>query len=455
MSFAANLNNFYTKTEFDLFTSKPLQTAVEAGSFIQFRPISILDADTIEFYVPSSDHYIDFSQTQLYLKLKVIDAATGADLTEDEAQCLCPVNNFIDSLFTHIAIELNNRSVTSPSNIYNYRSYFEKLLNYGQDSKNCHLQTSLYTPENEDDMEKLDGHGFKTRRSFMHKGCVELSGFLHTELSSQDKALINNTSVRFKLHRNKPEFSIKTRLIPPAVQNESTQAAAMRTLITTAANKQYKIVFTEAILTMRKMKVNPSIATAHQLVLSNNQTVKMPINRVDMKSFTVAKGSLNASFTNIHLGVMPRRVFIAMIDEKAATSKHLNPYKFDNFNLSSLRLYSDVIPDLPSINCNFERKEYLQAYNSMINACGINYTDNANAITRQLYPSSFCVFGYDLTADLTANEHHMSLPRSGSMGLELSFTKGLKEGINVLIYSEFDSFITIDKDRNIQTDFSC
>lgn len=449
MAYVNNINSLYTKSECEIFSSKPLQDSVESGCFVEYRPITMLDSDKIEFLIPESEDYIDMSHTQLYLKVTIRDESTNAivkntikkegDKILFEGVHVAPVNNFMDSLFNHVGVELNNRSVTHPSNNYHYRSYFEKLLNYSVDAKSTHLLTSLFCHDNEKDMASNNGNGFKTRKKFIKNGQIELSGFLHTELSCQDKLLLNNVNVRVKLYRNKPSFSL--------VSSDDSENP-----------KSFKIEITEALLLVRKLKIKPAIMTAHSIVLNNKfkETVATyPINRIDVKMISLPQECQNKVLDNVILGQLPKRIFMALVNESDVNNYKTNPYRFHHFDIQSIQLSSDVHTNLRPIRCNFSKGEYLQAYNSMISACGINFSDDGNLISREEYANGYTIAAWDITPDLSANQNHISTPKSGSLRLEVTFEKKLTEPIVVILYCEFDSHITIDKDRVVNTDFSC
>lgn len=146
MAFVANRQSLAVKSELDLFVVKPVQTSIEAGYYHEARPVSILDdgSGPIEFVITPSDEYIDLSRTQIELKVKV---ATSADAELGAAHTVVPVNCFLASLFDHVSLELNGKTITPPSNKYCYRAYIEKLLNYSTEAKNTHLASSLFVQD--------------------------------------------------------------------------------------------------------------------------------------------------------------------------------------------------------------------------------------------------------------------------------------------------------------------
>ncbi|CRK88794.1 CLUMA_CG002778, isoform A [Clunio marinus] len=134
MAFINSHKNFAVKSELDVFSTKPSQHSIESGLFIECRPISVLDSDSpLEFFISASDDYIDLPHTQIKLKVK-IGREDGADI--DDSDSVAPCNNFLNSLFDHVSVELNGKTITPPSNYYKYRTYIENLINYSTEAQN-------------------------------------------------------------------------------------------------------------------------------------------------------------------------------------------------------------------------------------------------------------------------------------------------------------------------------
>jgi hypothetical protein len=452
MAFINTIKSFSTKSECDLFTTKSTQNCVESGQFLEYRPVSVLSSEgPIEFYISSSDLYLDLSHTQIQVKARILKEDGSVLKPEDS---VAPVNNFLNSLFEHVSIELNNKTITTPSNSYHYRSYIETLLNYSHEAKSTHLLSSLFVKDQAGRMDDVEGSGFVARKKFLKDGAIELSGYIHSELMSQEKFLINGVNIRLKFYRSKPGFS----------------------LLTTAADKsEYKIDISEAILLVRKVSINPSVMLAHERTLLRSN-IKMPINRVDLKILSVAGDMQTKMIDNIYIGElftfvvvdkfhemtsfmligqMPKRLIIGLVSAAAVNSSlKKNPYNFRHFNHNHILLSSDSHTNIRPIKSNFDKNIYLQAYLSLFSSSGINFSDAGNDVTREEYPNGFALLGWDLTEDLSASDNHLSIPQQGSMRIDLQFEKTLEETINIIVYAEFNSLIEIDKDRNIILDYA-
>ena len=80
-----------------------------------------------------------------------------------------------------------------------------------------------------------------------------------------------------------------------------------------------------------------------------------------------------------------------------------------------------------------------------------SFTDEGRDITRDDYEKGYAMLAFDLSPDLEVNGCY-HLIKKGNIRLELKFETGLTTPVNVVVYSEFDSSIKIDKNRQVMMD---
>lgn len=133
MAFVHNDSCECMKSELDLFTIPPTQTSIEQGQWVEYHPISqFSDNGPIEFHISGSGgEYMDLSQSQIYVKVKVTKADGSNSIDTDEVG---PVNLFLNSLFSQVDLSLNDRIITPSTTTYPYRAMIETLLQYGPEA---------------------------------------------------------------------------------------------------------------------------------------------------------------------------------------------------------------------------------------------------------------------------------------------------------------------------------
>lgn len=430
MAFINNHRSITTKTELDIFATPPTQNSVEGGSTSCYRPISSLAGSApVEFVVSSSgDEYIDLAHTALHIIAKVV---IDEKLAENAQPEVAPVNNWLHSMFSQVDVYLNQKCISPPSNNYNYRAYIENLLNYTDNAKQSHLTAGMWYKDIGGKMDGIDNSGHLKRKLLTSNECqVELYGNLHCDIFNQDKFMINGVEMCIKLIKAKNEFHL-------------------------FGNTKAHVEILEANLYVRKVKINPSILVAHARALSVT-SAKYPVTRVEIKTITIGADVRSKSIDNLFLGQMPKRCIIGMVDSAAFNGQlNRNPFNFEHFDYNYLSVYLDSI-QIPSkpLTPDFANNQYTRSYYTLFEGSGVYFADTGNAISLNEYANGFCLAAFDLTPDLSCNEPHWNIIKSGALRVEIRFEKPLPKTITLIIFAEFDNIIEVDKNRNIIIDYS-
>ena len=110
-----------------------------------------------------------------------------------------------------------------------------------------------------------------------------------------------------------------------------------------------------------------------------------------------------------------------------------------------------MLPQKPLIS-DFANGLTLRNYFTLLESTGKSFQDSGLDITRTEYNQGYALLAFDLSPDLedTGCYH---LIKKGNIRLELKFSAGLAAPVNVIVYSEFDSKISIDKNRAVLIDY--
>ncbi|XP_071948941.1 uncharacterized protein F54H12.2-like [Antedon mediterranea] len=407
------------------------------NKWVQYHPFnSITDTGPVQFNIQgSTEEYVDLSQTMLRVNVK-ITRGDGTDLHADDP--VGPTNLLLQSLFNEVDVSLNERLITPSNNTYSYRAMIETLLTYGADAKETHLTGGLFYKDTAGRMDvanpTLDdaaaNQGLKKRGSRL----VDLIGPIHCDIFFQDRMMLNGVDIKLKLHRSKNAFC----------------------LMSSGAQAGYKLQLEAASIYVRKVKLNPSIALAHAKALERG-SAKYPLRRVAVKTLSIPRGNLSFTRESLYNGNLPKRLVVGLVGTDAFNGDYSkNPFNFQHFNTNFISLYLDgeQIPWKP-LKPNFEANgegSYILAYQSLFSGLNTLFDDTGNQISREDYARGYTLFAFDLTPDLSSSGH-FNLIKHGNIRLEIQFATALVETINVIVYSEFDSLIEIDKSRNVILDF--
>lgn len=413
------------KSEVDLFSVPPTQTAIEESQFIVLSPINSVSGITttpIEFIVsPSAEHFLDLSSANLYLKIKLVNS-DGSDLPTDYN--VCPESNFLHTFFSQIQLFLNEKKVSSSSTHYAYRAYIEKLINYSITSKRTHLKTSGYIPVAERSEHENDCRSNKSK-------IFEYYGKLHGDIFQQSNLLLNSVELRLRMLRAPSTFCLNVGL--------------------NSISKEPIVTILESELHIRRVKVSTHVYLGIERYLTNH-TAKYPLNRVETRSFIVTSGLTFKSLNNIVSGTIPHKVIVGLLPHEAELGDYsLSSLHFIHSDLTRIGLYLNGAPVVKPYELDFtsDNKCYMRAYYDLFNSNGF-IGNNSNGITPEEYLKNCTLFSYDLSPDQCSNFFsHVNPIKQGELTLKLQFKKPLPNPITVLFYLEYIDLLEITKSRNI------
>ena len=429
-----------TKSELDLFSIPATQTSIVKGNWIQYHPLTnIIENGPIEFNIEGTmNNYIDLSNSMLHVRAQIMDSQ-GQPLNNDSP--VGPINLFLQSLFSEVDVTLNDRLISNSSNLYPFRAFFESVLSYGDSAKNSHLTEGLFYKDTAGCMDTANplaedntNEGLKKRFEYT-KGSrlIDLMGPIHADLFFQERLLLNGVSLKLKLHRSKNSFC----------------------LMTSNPNGAYKVVIQDASLYVRRVKVSPTVVLAHAKTLEH-ATAKYPLQRVQMKTFSIPQGNQSFTRENLFLGPAPKRIVLGFVDNSAYNGDYgQNPFNFKHNNLNFLALHIDgeQLPWKP-LKPKFSGTDssYMIAYQTLFSGTNNLFKDKGNDISRSDYADGYTLFAFDLSPDLSCGDH-LNLIHNGNVRLEIQFAQPLDKTINVILFAEHESLLEVDKSRNIIADF--
>jgi hypothetical protein len=197
-------------------------------------------------------------------------------------------------------------------------------------------------------------------------------------------------------------------------------------------------VLEKACIKVKKVRVHPDIYKAHSHGLMK-QNAYYPLDRTHLLAHTIAKGSDKYTISNFLPGVSPKSIMVAMV--KAKTVPHVDPFKFEPFQLTSITLTTDGVAH--SYEADFEKNLYVQPYvelfkNGLVNDCGITW---------QKYKTDKCLFFFNLAPDSDPN--NIQPLKHRNLRLEVRFAKALEENVKLVLMARSDDVMIIDKNLQV------
>ena len=421
-----------SKTEVDIFDLPPTQVALQYGKHIELNPREFSDNHSLKFeYTADNGTYLDLSKSFFTFNVKIKGSSA-------QANKVGPVNNWAHSLFEQIDLEINDKLVSYSNKCYPYEAFLTTLLSYGRDAKQSHLNLALYAKDEAGKMDHADPSlddcqkGLKERAQGLNTGeTIQLLMRPFLAMFQQERLLPSGTKIGVTLIPSKAEFALMAADIDANFKPELSHMRFYARQVTLLPSLNVE-------LTQKRM----------------TQTAKYPLRRLKTLPKTIPKSSQTFE-EDIFSGQLPRRVFVALVSEKArAGSFKLNPFHFQHYDMTEIYLTVEGVnvPAQP-LKPNFDNGCYAPAYFTLFSNMGNMFDDRGLDISYKDYKNGYTIFAFDLTADMEDGDH-LELFRRGIVRLSLKFKEALGEVVTIMAIAEFENTLEIDQDGNILKNFS-
>lgn len=422
------------KSELDLFTVPLTQTAIEKNTYVEVPPITaITDNSPLEFFIAGTgEDYTDLNNTLLYTRVKI----TGPDGSNIPDGAPVGLINYPGAcIFSQVDVSLGDRLVSQSSNTYPYRCIVEALMNYGKDTLESNFSPGLFYKDTAGHMDITDpagaNAGLTKRAAFTNaSNIVELLAPIHSDIFFQEKLLLNGVDIKIRMTRAKDEFCLMR-----------SDAVA------------YKLNILSASLFVKKVTVSPAVRLGHAQALLST-TAKYPIERVCVKNFSIPAGSRVSNQENLFLGTLPKSIIVAMTDNSAFTGAYdKNPFAFKHFFLEFMVLSVDgvSIPSRP-LQPQYDNGSAVREFYQLVLATGKHLKNQSMSIDREDFLNGYTLYAFNLSPDEGCGQH-VSLIKTGNIRLEARFREPLRQTVNIIIYSIFDSIIEISNRRQVHAEY--
>ena len=406
-----------TKSELDVFTVPPTQTAIDSYYEVAYRPTTTLESSKVlDINIPASEDMTDLSDTFISAVLSIKNK-NGTALADTDIVSIEP--GFANCLFEQVDFFVNGVNIAQATNLYHHQAYIEDLL---------------YKPPHPIDI----GAGWDKEEELKAraKGKIGLYFRLHNPLCNQDKLLIENVPILLRLTRNGDSFGLRV----PA----------------DATVTEYKLILHELSVHVKRVKIYPDVSLGIASALEK-AACRYFITRNEVKDFVLTSGSTNYNFEGVFSGILPKRMIVVFIsNESLGGDLKQGPFKYENFTLTQIAANVNgfsvpTIPYTPDFESKLCMREFISLYRFTNQGEGVPQS----ALSFTDFTSNKTMFAFDLSPDgtLGAESGTLSLIKRGNIKLEMRFKTALEKVVHMLVMGQFDSLIEIDSARNVKLDY--
>lgn len=150
------------RSSVDLGSDFPVDITSLESDYAKFYPLNPLSDQysPLVFLVnSSSNYYVQFNDSFLYLRLRIVDTSGKIISTGTFA----PSFDLMSSLFSGIEVEQNSCLISTTATLYPFRAHIIKLLTYGFGYKASIAREELWIEDSKQDTFDTTNDGFKDR----------------------------------------------------------------------------------------------------------------------------------------------------------------------------------------------------------------------------------------------------------------------------------------------------
>jgi hypothetical protein len=307
------------------FTKFPTDSRFLKVAHQSFMPVRIIDGKDIEFSLDryTAGNVILIQDTTINVRFQILKS-DGKSLP-DLAKFVAPRNNILHTLFSSVALYINNVQISTAPDNYCYKAYITNLMSYSSSAKNTHLELQGYSDDTANNFDSANTNvnfGFGQRNHMFRTDYNEALGYrpegaffvgrLYHELSSCETGLPPNTKVRFVLTKNKDAFIL--------------QCDAKDT-------EKYQVKITDIFLTVPIAQLSQNVYDELSYLMSKKEEAKpvtIQYRKFEVMPMSVPKFKQDYQTGDLFVdGDLPCRIVLAFVDAKARLgSYHKNPYFF-------------------------------------------------------------------------------------------------------------------------------
>lgn len=442
------------RTEFDLFSEAPLQRMVKHYRYDEVYSFNNVKSDaTITFQVRGTpNQWVDLDDTYMMVKYKMV-THDGNDIANVADTCVRTIEepNIFHNLWHKVEMSIDNTQVKSVVMPYPMRPYIENMLTTPESGLHEKYETEGYWKEKagagfdlpvEDTVAHIAANTpWRSIVQNRHKGSSQhvLYGKLAVDLWRQGRNIPPTHDITLVLTKNRPNFYLRS---------------------SQAAGQEHKLELVEVKLIVKRVQLYDDAQVDIDQAIAEAGVIKYPVKRVDVKSYSLARGTQVFQENNIISGQIPSRVIVGMVDNDAfAGTFAKSPFNFKHYSVEEMYLHHDG-DTFPSnrYTSSFGNRDALVPWLNLKRLVSpgapffhhtIAYDDYCNG--------GYTLWVFDMTQDnkCGVSGDYNNIKKSGDVRLYVKFGEqnGLPNPVNIVVYAEYENQIEIGRNRDLMQDY--
>ena len=440
------------RSEFDLFSEAPIQRMIKKFQYEEVYSFNNVKHDgTITFQVRGSpNQWIDLDDTYLMVRYKMV-THDGHNIANAADTCVHTIEepNLFHNLWSKVEMAIDNTPIKSVMNPYPMRPYIENLLTTPASGLHEKYESEGFWKERagsfdlavQDTVPKIKSDTpWRREVQSKHKGSQEhvMYGKLAIDLWRQGRNIPPTHDLSLILTKSRAQFYLRSRK---------------------PAGEEHKLELIDVKLVVKKVQLYDDTQTELDQAMASAGRIKIPTNRVEIKSYAVGTGSKVFQENNIISGQIPFRVIVAMVDNDAFSGTYSkSPFNFKTYDVEEMYLHYDG-DTYPSnmYKTSFTKKDALLPWLNLKRLVTAGHPFFNHTISYSDYlAGGYTLWVFDMSQDNKCGviADYNNVKRHGDVRFHVRFGEdGLPNPINIVIFAEFESQVELGRNRDLMHDY--
>lgn len=383
--------------------------------------------------------YVDLKRSLVYVKFRIVDE-NRQNFEQKDPNFATPIDLILQTMWKNINISLSSFVVESCGTTYPYKGFFEYLLGMSEMEKRYQGSFMGSAPDDNFFDSTKPGEvgpegvnpGLKRRNDWFRlspDGSVEFLGKIFTDLSNQNRYILNETPITLDFEPAEDSFRLMVH-----------------------GDKKPRILIEAMTVRFCHIIPQPKIQLAIDDVMQGRNGKKpkdamYPMKKVAVLPIHVSPGVMQVVKHEPWQGKVPTKVIVGIVHGKAYSGDYKkNPFNFAHHNVKQIALNVGSTECEP-IAINIPKGIYMQGLWSVYEAAERWFSDLDIGIGRENYKNGYTLFGFLIDPSAGNESTTRGAPRRATVTLTIDFMEAPSEGLTAVTYAQFDELLTLDHER--------
>lgn len=443
-------------------------------------PLDITSDSDVEFFIPASTtEHIDWKQTHMKMIVSfskknmvtgtpdIYTAFNRGNLPEgvddawrtledmqyplsyeaDDAEYIVPLDDFVNTMWQNISLEMNDVPIYSSNNDQSYRSYLESRV-FTDDKYMDYFEYKRLFTRDEGDRNEPNPYkaknigGVKRWQRIRRRQRIELSNRINIDFLKENNSFAIN-GIRYYLKFSPAPDKFRFQITPTKLQSE------------------FCMTIHKIWLNVAYMKISPSALQGIEAGIKASPAI-YPFVRSEFRILPLHEGRRELRIPEIFNRQVPSDILIAMVNrDNFSGNFRLNPFNFRRNEVEQITFYLDSI-SIPFSEYKIEKApteideqadDRLGINESLMTPLDMLHEVAGTAdhgFTWKNYKDGNFILALKTDPTVPHDFHYWGLPKTGNTSLYIQFHEPIPDEQQLLILARYPALMKVKADRTIE-----